>query len=270
MKRRGFLALLAAACLGVAANSVLVEPYFALEVSHVKLNIGVKRAVRIVQVTDLHFGSSLLANAYDAVVGAVKAGKPDFIAVTGDLVSKAEAVQQAVDFIAMLSSYAPTYVVPGNWEYYSLGNGVDSFLRRLEDTGRVEALVDRNVEAGGFNLLGVDDPYLGLSNLEEALRGVKEGVKVLLAHSPQIIEEASGKVDVVLAGHTHGGQFCLPLVGPVFIPLPDRFKRYAAGLFKEGGTYLYVCRGIGMSFIPARFMCKPEVAVIDLLPERVG
>ncbi len=252
--------------LGVTVDSTLIEPYFTLEVSHVELNVGVKKPLRLIHVTDLHFGTSLLANAYEATVEAVKNVKPDFIAVTGDMVSKAEAVQQAVDFLAKLSSCAKTYVVPGNWEYWSLGDGVDYFLRRLEDTGRIEALVDRSVEMGGFSLLGVDDPYLGRSNLKEALRGAKGNVKVLLAHSPQIIEEASGRVDVVLAGHTHGGQVCLPFIGPVYVPLPGRFKRYAAGLFKEDGTHLYVCRGIGMSFLPARFMCKPEVAVVDLLP----
>lgn len=244
----------------------MVEPYFALEVSHVKLNVGVERTVRIVQVTDLHFGLSLLTNAYDAVIEAVKTAKPNVIAVTGDLVSKAEAAQQAVDFVAKLSSYASTYVVPGNWEYWSFGDGVNDFLKSLEGAGKVEVLVDRSVEVDGFSLLGVDDPYLGRSNLKKALREARGGVKMLLAHSPQIIEEASGKVEVVLAGHTHGGQVRLPFIGPAFVPLPDRFKRYAAGLFKEGGTYLYVCRGVGMSFIPARFMCKPEVAVVDLLP----
>jgi predicted MPP superfamily phosphohydrolase len=268
LTRRRFLALMGAAALGLAADASLIEPYLALEVSHLELHVGVRRALRVLQVTDLHFGNSLLPLIYEAALSAAQSAHPDLVAVTGDLISKAEGVEAAISFTAQLSSLAPTYVVPGNWEYWSLGGRaeVEGFLKALEGAGNVKALVNEAVEVGEVNLLGVDDPYLGLDELDEALQGCRGGVKVLLAHSPQIIEKARGRVDVVLAGHTHGGQLHIPLIGPLFVPLPSKYRRYVAGLFEEDGTYMYVCRGVGMSLAPLRFMCRPEVAVVDLRP----
>ena len=268
LSRRRFLALMGAAALGLAADTSLVEPYLALEVSHLELHVGVRRALRILQVTDLHFGNSLLPFAYEAALSAARSAHPDLVAVTGDLISKAEGVEAAISFIAQLSRLAPTYVVPGNWEYWSLGEGVEveGFLKSLEEAGGAKVLVNESDEVGGVDLLGVDDPYLGLDDLDEALRGSRGGVKVLLAHSPQVIGKAEGRVDVVLAGHTHGGQLHIPFIGPLFVPLPSKYRKYVAGLFEEGGTYVYVCRGVGMSLAPLRFMCRPEVAIVDLRP----
>ena len=266
LTRRRFLALLGASALGCLVDASLVEPYLALEVSHVELSVGVEEPLRLMHVTDLHFGNQLLSNIYEAALSVVRSADPDLIAVTGDLVSKPEGVEDAVDFVAELAAQAPTYVVPGNWEYWSLGEGVQGFLEELEAVGEVEALVDDSAELGEVCIVGVDDPYLHRSRLSEALDGAHGGVKVPLAHSPQIIGEARGRVDVVLAGHTHGGQVSLPFIGPLYVPLPAEYRRYVAGLFEEQGTYMYVCRGLGTSVAPLRFMCRPEVAVVDLLP----
>ncbi|MEM4699776.1 MAG: metallophosphoesterase [Candidatus Nezhaarchaeales archaeon] len=267
LSRRRFVALLGAACAGLLADSLLIEPALSLEVSHVELRLRVEGPLRVLHITDLHFVGGPLTPIYQASLDAARAAGPDLIAVTGDLISTAGGARQALDFVSKLASLAPVYVVPGNWEYWSLGEGgVEGFLSEMEGLGRVRALVNDSEEFGGVQLVGVDDPHLLRSDLSLALARAGRGPRVLLAHSPEVIGEAAGRVDAVLAGHTHGGQVALPLIGPLYVPVRAEYRKYASGLFLERGTYMYVCRGVGTSLVPVRLMCRPEVAVVDLAP----
>jgi len=102
-------------------------------------------------------------------------------------------------------------------------------------------------------------------NLAEAMRGVpREAFTILLAHSPDIIGQAAAAgLDLVLSGHTHGGQVRLPLVGPLYVNA-ELGGKYNQGLFRFGSTQLYVNRGIGTRFFPIRFLCPPEITVFTL------
>ncbi|MGQ9667156.1 MAG: metallophosphoesterase, partial [Anaerolineae bacterium] len=87
---------------------------------------------------------------------------------------------------------------------------------------------------------------------------------LLLAHSPDQVREAEGRgVDLMLAGHTHGGQVRLPLLGAV-VTGTRLGPRYAAGLFRWGDTWMYVTRGIGTRGLPIRFLCPPEITLLVL------
>ncbi len=268
LTRRRFLALLAGGLAPLTLDLSFIEPYLFVETSHISITLPkpLTSTLRILHVTDTHFGNSLVSFVYEAVVSRAKEAKPDLIAYTGDLVSKAESFEDALSFVEALASEAPVFVVWGNWDHWSLGGEIGELKKHLEDIEGVKVLVN---EGEAFRddvyIVGVDDPYLWRSDLSQALSNAPDTcVKVLLAHSPQIIGEAAGKVDVVLAGHTHGGQVVIPLVGPLFVPLPSEYRRFLAGAFFEDGTYMYVSRGIGMSLLPVRFLCPPEVAVIDL------
>jgi len=116
---------------------------------------------------------------------------------------------------------------------------------------------------------GVDDPYAGRDDLYKALYGVPRNYFiVLIAHSPQIIDKAKGKVGIILSGHTHGGQIVIPFYGPVMVPLPREYRRYVSGLYVIGDTYMYVTRGIGTSIYPIRMFCPPEITLIKLHSSR--
>ena len=122
-------------------------------------------------------------------------------------------------------------------------------------------------------LIGVDDPHTFNDNLDKAIDNISETnvVKILLAHSPEIIDKAVKKnINLVLVGHTHGGQVRLPIIGPLYISLPPKYRKYDQGLFKVDNTLMLVNRGIGMSFIPVRFLCPPEIVVIELYEEENG
>jgi len=115
-------------------------------------------------------------------------------------------------------------------------------------------------------LIGVDDPWTGRDDLARAMEGTeKDGLKILLAHSPDIIDKAAKqKIDLVLVGHTHGGQVNIPFLGELIQSLLKYGQQYTKGLFKIDSTYLYVNRGIGTSVFPIRFNCPPEITLIEL------
>ena len=98
-----------------------------------------------------------------------------------------------------------------------------------------------------------------------ALLEGERGYTLLLSHRPELFDVYSGcGVDLVLAGHAHGGQFRLPLVGGLIAPNQGLFPRYDAGLYTSGSTSMVVSRGLGNSVIPLRFNNRPEVVLVEL------
>ena len=139
----------------------------------------------------------------------------------------------------------------------------------LEDSGICMLINDSFLlERDGATLciVGVDDPhYYKCSDIEKALREVPlNAFTILLSHSPEIIKDLDGKkIDLCLCGHTHGGQICLPVIGPVFthIKLP---RRFSAGLWQYNSTIGYTSNGAGCSGVPVRFNCPPEIVLLTL------
>lgn len=133
---------------------------------------------------------------------------------------------------------------------------------------KVHILLNENVaiykNGSPIYIAGVDDPYIGYDNVESALRKIREeDVVILLAHSPQIIDKCIGKVDLILSGHTHGGQVIIPFFGPLFVPLPYEYRKFTYGYFDFNRTKMFVSRGIGTSIFPIRFLCPPEIVIIE-------
>ena len=106
-------------------------------------------------------------------------------------------------------------------------------------------------------------------DLARTLKGTDDKPKILLVHNPDAIEMIKATdVDFVMAGHTHGGQVSLPLYGPLVVY--SKFgARYAAGLFREGRTMMYVNKGIGISGFPVRFCARPEITLFTLRNKRM-
>jgi len=264
ISRRKFLVALGAAVSIPLIDSLIVEPALLIAKAELKLRLNIKGdMLKIVQLSDLHFGSSnpLL---YPTVKSAVESLKPNIIAITGDIVSKAEALDEAIEFIGELGKIAPIFIVWGNWDHWSLGSKITEFKEALESLGEIKVLENENtVVENGVSIVGVDDPYTGRDNLGLALKG-STNVRILLAHSPQIIDKAVNNADLVLTGHTHGGQIVLPLTGPIFVPLPAKYRKYVSGTFKIENTVMYVSKGLGTSILPIRFNCPPEILLAEI------
>jgi len=192
--------------------------------------------------------------------------RPDLAVITGDLINKREEEKFAIDYVSELSKISPIVITFGNWDHWS-GLNLKTFKKNLEALGAT-VLVNEclNIKRKGhlISLISVDDPYTGNDNLNTAIKGAISCFKILLAHSPQIIGSADNLVNLILAGHTHGGRVILPLLGSIFVPLPKKYQSFLSGLYKVDNTLMYVNRGIGTSILPIRLFCPPELTLITL------
>lgn len=227
------------------------------------------RTLRIAHLTDLH--APVYRIDESRLWAALRAWRPDLITFTGDLADSGQLPYDAgVRLLARLAARWPVYFVPGNHDHLA---GWPPMERRLREAG-IHVLVNDGelYRARGqtFYIAGVDDPHTGRDRLDEALAGAPPGVPVLLlAHAPsrRIRQLAPDRrVPLVLVGHTHGGQVRLPWLGALWIPGQGWFPRYDRGWFRLGDTYLLVNAGLGTPKPWIRWLCPPEVVLIDWEP----
>jgi len=228
--------------------------------------------LRIVQISDIHFGPILGRDFARWLVERVNAQQPDLIVVTGDLVDGGVArVATEVAPLSELRAKLGVYFVTGNHDHYS---GARAWATHVETLGMRVLRNERVVvplagrEGAALQLAGVDDhrsgmlPGEGGEDLEAALADRDPGLPLLLlAHDPTTFNRAAGMgVDLQLSGHTHGGQ-----IWP-FQYLVRLVTRYVAGHFREGDAQLYVSRGTGFWGPPMRLGAPAEITRIDVGP----
>lgn len=220
---------------------------------------------RILHLSDIHAGHS--PELGERIGEKLRGLEVDLCLLTGDycyeIGSAAEDVYSTLEtIVTSISSRNGIVGILGNHDSIEM-------VRRLETMG-VRMLVNEvfEVELGGEAvwLLGVDDPhYFGCDDLAGTLARVPdESFKILLAHSPEIVEEAAmSGIQLYLCGHTHGGQICLPGLGPLITNANCR-RRYARGAWEAGEMRGFTNRGVGSSGVPVRFNCPPEIAILEL------
>ncbi|MGC6456328.1 MAG: metallophosphoesterase [Coraliomargaritaceae bacterium] len=218
---------------------------------------------RILQLTDLH--ADLHPDFPGAVQGALDGLEYDLAVVTGDFRTSTfgDATGATEASIAILSALqAPVYAVLGNHDFLNK-------LPPLEAAG-VRFLLNENVsiERDGqrLYLVGIDDPnFYKTHDFDRALKGVPEAAcKVLLSHSPEVHAEANARgFTLLLAGHTHGGQICLP-GGVVVMHDGSSPRKFLSGTWRSGALQGYTSRGTGATGLPARLNCPPEVTLHTL------
>lgn len=247
--RRWFLraALYSAPALCVA-DAFLLEPKW---LSVRRLRFSDNPAVRFVHFTDLHYKGE--RDYLKTVVDRINDLSPDFFCFTGDICENKSHLMEALDLLRAIDR--PTFGVPGNWDYIARQDQgiVDSCF---ESTGGAWL---RNAEAWAGNCL-----IHGLDNRKPTFRSLPKARKhILLTHYPTDADEISGHTfDLILAGHSHGGQCRVPFLGPPVIP--DRVGSYDRGLFDTVGGPLYVNPGIGTFLLDVRSACRPEITVFEL------
>jgi hypothetical protein len=228
--------------------------------------------LKIALLSDFHAGGDIPWSQVHHAVAMAAAEKPDLIFLAGDYTSAVASAAAAPLRKVVSGLRAPhgVWAVLGNHDWFF--GRQHPVLRGLTGAG---ATVLRNssarivVRGCDLWLVGVDDPVTGRHDFDAALRGVPPGALVLLlAHTPDIIYAAAELgIRAVFAGHTHGGQVCLPFLGPPIVP--SQFgKRFASGAFEVEGTAMYVTRGVGAIRPLVRFNCPPEVSILTLTPAR--
>jgi len=228
--------------------------------------------LRIAHISDVHAGVLMPGEKMQELVAQTNALGADLIVQTGDMIDISQAF--IPDYVrAFRELHAPLGVVTvlGNHDRYT---GQDAVIRGVRDAGQVFVRNGAHViERGGaaLALVGIDDPRNWRADdpqdddLEQALRltpPATEAFRILLAHRPGAFDGAAPRsIPLTLAGHIHGGQFYLPVVGWS----PGRLiTKYVMGHFTQGSSQLYVSRGIGVVGIPLRIFAPPEIALFEL------
>jgi predicted MPP superfamily phosphohydrolase len=222
--------------------------------------------LRIAQLSDIHVGNMTPASHVRAAVAAANAAKPDLVVLTGDYVCwRRHEVPMVADQLAGLSAHRVLAVL-GNHDYFTWGRGVAS---ALEKNG-YEVLKNQHtvaeINGAPLALVGIDDPVTRHDDMDAAFKGTHaRHTKVVLCHAPDRAPHLAERgADLVLSGHTHGGQIYIK-------GITDRLMKkvglhYRRGHFAFGKTTLYVTPGVGFSGVTRRMGegTDAEVAVLTL------
>ena len=228
--------------------------------------------IRIAHISDVHAGIHMLREKMEGIVARTNALKPDLILQTGDMIDISQSfIPDYVRAFRDLSAPLGVVTVIGNHDRYT---GEDAVIRGVRDAGQVFVqngahIVERN--GATLALLGIDDPRNWRADdpqdndLDLALRrapGGSEAFRILLAHRPGAFDGAAPRgIPLTLAGHIHGGQFYLPVIGWS----PGRLiTKYVMGHFQQGASQLFVSRGIGVVGVPLRVFVPAEIVLLEL------
>jgi len=240
--------------------------------------------VRILHLSDMHFVEG--DRAKTAFLRGLAPG--DLTVVTGDMLGDPDGVEAAVDALRPLRGRLGSYFVLGSNDYWApqplnylnyfrreraqragVRGRSDDLVRRLEADGWVHLENEKTRVANdgvAFEVLGLDDPHVEYHDLRVAPRTEPNAVGLAVVHSPDPTPElvALG-YQIIVSGHTHGGQVRVPIVGAL-VTNSDMPRRLAKGLSRFGDAYVHVSPGLGTSkYAPFRFLCRPEATYLELV-----
>ncbi len=222
---------------------------------------------RLVQISDIHMGTWINRTRLLAAVAAVNELKPDAVAITGDFVSftPERYIDDLVGGLSELAAPDGSFAVLGNHDHWTDPELVAQML-----TASGTQLLRNRVHtiprgAATLHLAGVDCYYERQDRLDLVLERLPAaGSAILLVHEPDFadVSAATGRFDLELSGHSHGGQMILPWIGPPI--LPQFAAKYPVGKYHINGMIHYTNRGLGTARVPVRINCPPEITLFVL------
>lgn len=239
----------------------LIEPNL-LTVKHLTLKSEELKNLKIVFVSDFHL-SKFAKRRLDRIVNKVNELNPDIIISGGDYVINHDAdVSMDMNLVAkkisgMKSKYG-IYSVLGNHDYYKDSNYIKSNLKKYGIKILENSSYELSINGQPLYIAGISDMQTTHIDLNKALLNTKMPT-ILVSHSPDITPLVKDRVNLILSGHTHGGQVRLPIFGALIVP-SKYGNKYAIGFVDN---IVYVTKGLGTSIIKARFNCLPEITVIE-------
>jgi predicted MPP superfamily phosphohydrolase len=233
---------------GAFLDMMVIEPRW---MTVKEVNLSEEPTHRIVHFSDLHYKGD--DDFLLKVMNRMNSLSPDFACFTGDLIEKERHLEGALRLLNTLR--CPLYGVPGNHDYWS-GAPFSKFAAGFRATGG-DWLVNRSATSadGNVHIIGADNYQTDFSDDGGSLK------KLLLVHYPDYVDRVRDRTyDLILAGHSHGGQIRIPFWGAAIVPFG--VGQYEKGLYRTGAGPLYVNPGIGWYYFRARFFCRPEITVI--------
>jgi len=263
----------------------LIEPEN-LQIRHIEVHLShlpsQLEGLRVAHLSDFHCRRQRsIQRRMRRAVRETRHHQPDLVLITGDLAHGSENMEYVGPLVTDLDAQYGVYAVLGNHDWdctlsdYLYGTPepavswerwqqslAQTNIRILENTHCTLSINDQVVVVAG-----VGDPSCGRDGLPATIEGTESAdLRILLSHSPDVIDlPQAGWADLILAGHTHGGQCRLPGLGSIWAPV-WRFRKRAAGLIRFDDTWCHVSRGVGAG-VEARFLCPPEVVIMTLMRE---
>lgn len=244
---------------------LLAEPNF-ITIKRIKLKDKDLKGIKIVFASDFHI-KFYEEKRLQKIVNMINAENPDLILSTGDFFSGYKnkstlPFEKIIKHFKSLNSKYGFYTSLGNHDFY---RGNQEVAKSLENVG-ITVLSNNNTQVMINNdktvvIAGVEDLKTGHPDVSKSLENTT-GTTILLTHSPDVFKDVPQNVNLTLAGHLHGGQVRFPFVGAVFCP-SEFGTKYAQGVFEENNKKMVVTSGIGTSKLPIRFLCLPEIVVIE-------
>lgn len=248
---------------GVAIDSLLIEPNI-LRVKKYPLPDANLKGLKIVFVSDFHITPNG-QKRFDKLINKINNEKPDIVLSTGDFVggykdNETMPIEDIAQNLTKIKSKYGIITVLGNHDWDTDGIKITKTL----EANNIKVLANSNVKINTNNkeisIAGVEDLKTRKPDIDKALTNTNNPT-ILLTHSPDVFPNVPQEVNLTLAGHLHGGQIRLPFWGALTVP-SKYGNKYTTGKITENGKTMIVTNGIGMSILPIRFNCPPEIVVI--------
>ena len=257
--------------LGSFAYVTEIEPRH-VSIEHVTLKIRrldpAFHGYKLVQISDIHMDHLWMneERLFD-LMRLVNEQQPDAIAITGDYVTDEAAPYEdsLVKALQLLNPRDITVAVLGNHDHWTDATIVRRAIRRSGITDLNNRVYTLQRGDAMLHLCGVNDIWEKHHRLDLVLNSLPDdGTAILLAHEPDYADTSSqtGRFDLQLSGHSHGGQVQFPFIGPIIVPYLG--QKYPSGLYTVNGMYQYTNRGLGMVSPQVRLNCPPEITVFTL------
>ncbi len=271
MNRRQFLKISTLGGLGLIASFPVVFDLYTVQVNRYRVPIPQLppqfQGFTIVHLTDLHYGLLVPLSFLRNVIGTANRLKGDVIVCTGDYVHQrntAGELDKVWPLLCELEAPQGVYSVLGNHDHWADANRSLYWLERSKQNLHFRT---RYFERGGRRLwiAGGGDLWEDHRNFDKILHNIPpEDCRIVLAHNPDSADSRfSERIDLMICGHTHGGQVNLPFYGTPFLVVNN--KNYSFGLKANSkGQHVFISKGIGWGAVPLRFNCFPEIAVLEL------
>jgi hypothetical protein len=216
--------------------------------------------IRLALLSDLHVNLVPDLERARRAIQMAAAERPAAILIAGDHLSTdhPNAFARLDEAIGLLEDTGiPTFAVMGNHDYWldQPRQVIEAFAR-----SKVRLLRNQSVDLGGVHIAGIDDAVMGMDDVEFLRTGPRHSVVAML-HEPDFVTRLPDHVSLMLGGHSHGGQICLPGVRP---RLPRGARTYVSGYYERETVPVYVSRGVGLTGVRMRWNCRPEVTIFEL------
>ena len=272
----GILLVILLCAVGCVWYAVKIEPYM-VRTKELALDTSLSEPLTIVQVSDIQISENYTIHHFQKVVDRIISLEPDILLFTGDLYENYAAYHDNENLVSQLSQIQPRYGKFAIWGNRDYGGGAVRQYQQLMEASGFYLLQNEGVTVttdSGEQLLlaGLDDALLGEPDLQPVIAQYSPDnypCSILMIHEPDLADQyAQDGFDLMLAGHSHGGQVDVPFLPPLTTSLAEKYQK---GLYQlNDDTALYVNCGIGTSHYPVRFGVPPELTVFCLNPRSIN